>query len=225
MSLLVNLVSYYKLDGNSNDAHGGRNGTDTSMTYGAVKINNGGAFNGTSSSISMTAPPGLSGDFSLSVWASRSTNSAFRILYESGNNLNYWRVGIDNLNQIIFTEDNIADYTFSGATMTNTNQLYHLVFVKSGTGSNNITLYVDGTSVGTASAGSVATASGTARVGSLGGVSNYWNNQIDELGIWSKALTGAEVTSLYNGGAGLSYDLFTSGSATPSRLMLMGVGS
>jgi hypothetical protein len=33
----------------------------------------------------------------------------------------------------------------------------------------------------------------------------YGNNAIDELGIWNRALTGAEITALYNGGAGRSY--------------------
>lgn len=31
------------------------------------------------------------------------------------------------------------------------------------------------------------------------------DGRIDEVGIWSRVLTGAEITTLYNGGAGLSY--------------------
>ena len=37
------------------------------------------------------------------------------------------------------------------------------------------------------------------------GDGNYYNGQIDEVGIWNRALSQAEVTSLYNGGAGLTY--------------------
>lgn len=50
-----------------------------------------------------------------------------------------------------------------------------------------------------------------------------FNGLVDETGIWSRALTGAEITQLYNGGAGLAYP-FTA-AASPSRLMMMGVGS
>jgi hypothetical protein len=32
-----------------------------------------------------------------------------------------------------------------------------------------------------------------------------FNGQLDEVGVWNRALTGAEVTELYNGGLGLSY--------------------
>jgi hypothetical protein len=34
----------------------------------------------------------------------------------------------------------------------------------------------------------------------------YLLGRIDEVGIWSRALTQAEVTTLYNGGAGLLYE-------------------
>ena len=53
MALTDNLVSYWKLDGNSNDSVGSNNGSDTNITYGTSygKINQGALFNGTSSKI------------------------------------------------------------------------------------------------------------------------------------------------------------------------------
>jgi hypothetical protein len=36
----------------------------------------------------------------------------------------------------------------------------------------------------------------------------YADGQIDEVGIWSRALSSTEVTKLYNGGAGLQYPFF-----------------
>lgn len=38
----------------------------------------------------------------------------------------------------------------------------------------------------------------------------YWKGAIDEIGIWRKALSAAEVNELYNGGNGLAYSEFTS---------------
>ena len=51
--LTDNLISYWKLDGNSNDAAGSNNGTDTDITYssGNGKIGQGAGFNGTTSKI------------------------------------------------------------------------------------------------------------------------------------------------------------------------------
>lgn len=45
MALDTNLVSYYKLDSNSNDSVGSNNGTDTSVSYVAGKIGNAGSYN------------------------------------------------------------------------------------------------------------------------------------------------------------------------------------
>lgn len=35
---------------------------------------------------------------------------------------------------------------------------------------------------------------------------NYWAGQLDEIGVWRRALTASEVSTLWNGGAGMSYD-------------------
>lgn len=51
MALTDNLISYYKLDSNSNDSVGTNNGTDTSVSYVAGKIGNAASFNGSTSTI------------------------------------------------------------------------------------------------------------------------------------------------------------------------------
>lgn len=43
---------------------------------------------------------------------------------------------------------------------------------------------------------------------------------IDEVGFWKRRLTADEITSLYNSGAGLSYDNFAGGSAGAALLIL-----
>ena len=49
----ANLVSYWKLDGNSNDSKGSNNGTDTGMSYSAGLFDSAGVFNGSSSNINI----------------------------------------------------------------------------------------------------------------------------------------------------------------------------
>jgi hypothetical protein len=43
------------------------------------------------------------------------------------------------------------------------------------------------------------------------GTSFNLNAQVDEFGIWDRQLTGAEVTALYNAGAGLPFSGFAGG--------------
>jgi len=51
------------------------------------------------------------------------------------------------------------------------------------------------------------------RGGSYNGI--YYKGYMDEVGIWSKALSGGEIDTLYNGGTGLTYP-FTTGGGTPT---------
>lgn len=54
--------------------------------------------------------------------------------------------------------------------------------------------------------------------------SRKYDGLIDEVGVWSRAITAAEVTSLYNSGAGLTYPFTTSSTyQRRSNLALMGV--
>jgi hypothetical protein len=67
-------------------------------------------------------------------------------------------------------------------------------------------LFVDGVSQGTIVAGSSLASGAGFGVGNstiVGG--GLYNGSIDEAGVWSRALSQADVTELYNGGAGLTY--------------------
>lgn len=70
MALTDNLVSYYKLDSNSNDSVGTNNGTDTAVSYVSGKIGNAGSYNGTTSYSTMGDVLDQTGTsaFSISLW-------------------------------------------------------------------------------------------------------------------------------------------------------------
>lgn len=79
-----NLVAWWRMEGNSNDASGnGYNGTDTSMTYGASygKFGQGADFNGTSSKIVTTINSNLGGNLTFSCWYYLSSLPASGITY------------------------------------------------------------------------------------------------------------------------------------------------
>mgnify|MGYP001066256040 CR=1 FL=1 len=46
------------------------------------------------------------------------------------------------------------------------------------------------------------------------GVTNFFNGLIDEVGVWDRILTTAEITARYNGGAGLTYPFSTPASGS-----------
>jgi len=209
MALTDNLIAYYKFDGNSNDSVGSNNGSDTSITYSAGKIGDAAFFDGSSSRISLSSAASLASSFTVAGWARTTTTAAYRTIYSSGTALNFWRVGIDNTGKLTFTEDNIADYM--GTTSMSTNTWTYFAFVKDGTGASNLTFYFNGTSDGTASVSTTTVPSGGALFGAQGSSpANFWSGGIDEVGLWDRALSGAEITQLYNGGSGLTYP-FASG--------------
>ena len=76
MALTDNLVSYYKLDGNSTDIVGAKNGTDTSITYSIDngKIVQGAGFNGSSSKIDVSLPLNLNNNFTINLWMKYTSN-------------------------------------------------------------------------------------------------------------------------------------------------------
>lgn len=67
------------------------------------------------------------------------------------------------------------------------------------------TLYINGALAGTISNTSTYTTPGTLEVGGYAGTSSPFKGLEDEVGVWNRALTAAEVNTLWNGGAGLQY--------------------
>ena len=218
-TLLTNLISYWKLDeasGNASDSHGSNTGVVSNITYVAGKINNAARFNGTTSKITLgNAPFNFTGDYSVSFWhyVPVGYNSDGYLCSRASGTSPFvqWNIYISDANNgFVFQMNN------TGAGATNainasgiaTGTWYHIVATISGT---NMLLYVNGT------AGSSATFSGTRPSLSIdttygirsSGGAGITEGDIDEGGIWDKALTASEVTELYNGGAGLSYP-FTS---------------
>jgi len=126
----------------------------------------------------------------------------------------------------ITTSGNVALVLFSGgagsialatrnsATLS-TGAWHHLVATYDGSKTvGGMKIYIDGSSqaltdisFGGTYAGMNNTAS-KVYIGGFADASPSFNGIIDEVGIWSKVLTQAEVTSLYNSGSGLSYDSF-----------------
>jgi peptidoglycan/xylan/chitin deacetylase (PgdA/CDA1 family) len=74
-------------------------------------------------------------------------------------------------------------------------------------GAQTTTLYIDGVSVGTNHNTAADTMAGNFEFGGYDGTSSLFKGLIDELAVWNRALTAAEVSRLWNNGVGLQYPL------------------
>jgi hypothetical protein len=198
-TLTTGLVSYYNMQGNSNDYYGSNNGNDTSVSYSTSygKVAQGASF---SSSLITTGISGFSAtNFSVSMWfRPTSTSGSWGLFDTHPSAVGALRIYEDasTPNQISY---NIAGYTGHAITYPLTNGTwYHFVFTLSG---GNVTnLYINGVSSGAFTNGGSAVIS-TFTIGTVNGTL-YSAGAIDEVGVWSKVLSTNEISDLYNSGSG-----------------------
>lgn len=226
MALTTNLVAYWKLDessGNAADSVGSNTLTNSGVTYGTGKINNGAVYDSSTDKleISDASQSGLdlSGDCSFSFWwkgtpQSHGTSSFIDKVSVTGDNRSY-RLYFDNpsgsqtLEADIYQNGTgtIVDAFISSCSLSD-NTWYHLAFTW-GASTKKGNWYVNGSALGELT-GSAATSiyNGTApfRLGQArDSLNNSANGTLDEVGIWSRVLTSTEITELYNSGNGNQY--------------------
>ena len=198
------LVAYYKLDGNSNDSVGSDNGTDTSITYGSAygKINQGASFNG-SSSIYLSSNLGSFTDITVACWIKTSQTTQGRFV-EISNGPTAFEVDVIS-NKARSTVYTGSIYNCLGTSTINDNNWHLIVAVRDG---SNSKIYVDGsleTTVSCATTTIIGIAAYTCFGRHFTVTSVNYNGYLDEIGIWSRALSADEVSQLFNSGRGLSY--------------------
>jgi hypothetical protein len=79
---------------------------------------------------------------------------------------------------------------------------HHIVYVRNGSGATHV-LYVDGVSVPLAvsSTNTFVDCNEEKSIGQRGGSSQYWQGGIDDVRLYNRALSAAEIANLYNTGA------------------------
>jgi hypothetical protein len=216
------LVAYYKLDGNSNDAHGSNNGTDSGITYNASygKIGQGALGNGTSyTSIPSQAAFNLQSSFTLLSWVyltsyGKSTSYEEQIIAKdnltSGNRCFSFIVrgpaDSGNKGKLRFCYNPILDTSVFSTGVIPLNTWTQVALVST---AGTYTFYINGVASGSGSTNITPVYQGIAPLSLRSGYnSQYVESMIgyqDEVGIWSRALTSDEITQLYNNGNGLTY--------------------
>lgn len=239
MALTDNLISYWKLDessGNAADAHGSNTLTNNNTTpFVAAKLNNGADLESGSSQFFSITDASQSGldlagtTLSFSFWIKHesfytSLGGGMSILSKDDSNQRQYTVSTRNndgsgearkIRFSVFSSltTNARD-EYETTTQISVDTWYHVVFTFNGASTGII--YLNGTSdysqITSTFSGSIQDGTSRFELGSGGwGGQTYFDGIIDEVGIWSRDLTSAEVTQLYNSGTPLPYSSFAGG--------------
>lgn len=219
--LTRNLISYWKLDSNAKDSVSSNDLTISGATATASgKINGAYDFDGTNDYLYRNAfsSLGKSGTYTYSLWFYANTIDATQILLK--NNLasdDRNVIGISAAGDICvgYYDGTTTRGKSKGSTIT-ADTWYHVVFVKSGT---TVTGYLNGTVMTGSNGPQYSNETGFA-LGGKQDTSFHFDGIIDEVGLWSRALTSTEVTELYNSGSGLQYPFITAYTLVVDKMAL-----
>ena len=224
MALFDNLIAYYKLDGNCRDSVNIYDGIPNNITFVDGKIGECAQTNGNSQYISLPNEVSVKGrtQVSYSGWCfiESTPNKDFYIVTEIANSSGYTRAsfGVNTsllpfaIARTVATGDTGSVQKVTGTSPMSTGTWYFLCAVFD-LSNGNIILYVNGVAVGSldVTASSFVNANPHRIRLFEFDESGSGNVRVDEVGIWSKALSAAEVSELYNNGAGKTYSTGTSG--------------
>ena len=221
MALTDWLVAYWKLDessGNATDSVGSYTATNNSVTYASALINNWGSFDWSTSWLSFTNSRWLNGssqNYSYSLWARPTSNMSAQKVFLNNvdatyHNYNYiefysWAMRLVRVRGWVAADVLNVTQAMNGGTW------YHIVGTYNWT---TLTLYINGTSIGTKASSGNWTSSYSNQSAIWADVAwgTKFDGKIDEVGVWNRAITSTEVTSLYNWWSGIQYP-FSSGNS------------
>lgn len=189
MALVTGCINYWKLDessGNAADSVGGNTLTNTNVTYGTGIINNGAVFDATTDVLS-----GSEVDWTtINFWYYYASPTNSRVFFANASPDNAFQTsGSGNL--LIW--DNTTNRNFASSPVSGAWTMVTLVYT--GTG---YSLYTNGSFVQTITSGKIY-------FDKIGRSGNSPTATMDEFGCWNRDLSSAEITELYNSGAGLQY--------------------
>jgi hypothetical protein len=206
-----NALAYWSMDDTGTtitDAIGTANSNATNTASSPGKINGARGFNGTSAYIDFSNSANYTGNsFSIGAWAKLTDNRIRHTIVHK--NFQYSLVVDGSNGKVSYADSSVWDYnSFGWWGSVSLNAWHYIVAVRSGT---NVTIYVDGVQIVSKTFGSaIGSTPNPLFVGCYATttcVSPYYlKGTVDEVGLWSRALTSSDVLTLYNGGNGLAYN-------------------
>lgn len=217
------LVSYYKLNETTGtsvaDSFGSNTGTASNVSWVSGKINNAGSFTTTTSKILLANETAFDFDrtqaFSVSMWVKLNslTNNAYLFSKQLDDNPWKWYSLCQMTNwkmlfEFVSSTSNLASVTTP--TLPNTTDFSHVTATYDGSSSANwLAVYINWIKQTNTVWENRLTSSilnnQQFEIWNRSWKHNFWW-LIDEVGIWNRALTQDEITTLYNNWAGLTYN-------------------
>ncbi len=218
------LVGYWKLDEGSGTSVADSSGNGNTGTVGAgAALTTGGYYNGAASfpggsnnyvSLPDTAALDFAGSWTLSAWVNNSNlpgsaGNAFIINRDNNVSKTAYVLEIDHHQgcpaagqswRVSFQDSGGTQHMACYAATINTGTWYHVVGVWDAS-AFNLMIYVNGTLDVTQNTGAsvpVITSGSGLRVGSDGGGTSRWNGVLDDVRLYNRVLSAAEITTLYN---------------------------
>ena len=189
-------VAYYKLDNSSEDfSTGGNDGTDTNIEYRFGRFGQAAVFNGSSSYID-TGISSLS-TFSVSMWLNETSIASggfFGNWNGTANDDMFWLT--DNSSGALRINFDGAGTQYFGTAGDFTINTWHHVVVTHSSGSINV--YLDGSNIGSTTTSNTTFSSGANFYIGDDNSGTYFDGLIDQVRIYSTALSSSQVTELYN---------------------------
>jgi len=223
-TLSTSLISHWELEeesGTRADSHGSNTLADNNtVLFGTGARGNAADFeldNAEFLSIALASQTGLNvaGDISISAWVKFETLDDTQVIskqMETGGAV-AWEFGFDsNLLRFFYSDGTNATVEHSDAAAVASTGVWYHVMVTADVSAKDVKLYVDGSLVSSSIilGNSVSMMSITTGGHALGADQYnsryYFDGLIDEVSVWSKISTAAEVTSMYNLGTPLPYN-------------------
>lgn len=211
------LVSYWGFDGDANDYYSSNNGTVVGATLTSNRfgtLNKAYLFDGSSSRIVVANSATLSNFNSISIsgWFNASAflsdqglvTKWFQQLNCSNNTDNYSCLlsnnsFTNNTPAVVGATNNYTGYTLKSVASLQTDNWYHFVFVHDNL--NGGTLYINGNqSAQVSTTGALCTSTNPLIIGAdnnLNTISRFFSGKLDDIGIWNRALTSAEILNIF----------------------------
>jgi hypothetical protein len=215
------LVGWWRMDdtnssGDVVDYMGRNNGSKVGgvvINSSSGRFGNGSWFDGVNDYIlfNNSKLPRVNNSFSFSAWLNPNPNSGNKVIYVSGSLGNqYWYLRLDSSNRLIFHKYAGTGYTATKGFISDDG--WHYAVVTYDELNNNLSFYVNGSYKSSSTPESFNTSIGSSYLGrDVPQADNLpWNGTIDEVMIFNRSLSLAEIKALYNASANKYYNNFTS---------------
>jgi hypothetical protein len=171
------------LDGSTNNFTITRNGNTTQGTFSPFSQTGwGGAFNTSTTYLTVTDTANLrfgSSNFTIEAWVYRNASGATQTIASKGASTpTGWVFQISSADKLVFTDTSTS---ITGATSIAANTWTYVAVVRAGTGTNQTTLYVNGTSDGTGTSATNFNQTSNMLVGADRSTTNFANGYISNL--------------------------------------------